>query len=291
MLALATVALTGASGSAGSSVQSSEGLIVARNGDLFAVSLADGHAVRLTKTRAWETAPAVSPDGTVVAYQHESKRTDPPQLWTMDTDGSRQAPLGVRGGSPTWTPDGKTLYFARDFCCEICANIWRVSADGRGAKAVTRKTGLETSPAVSPDGRTLAFGTGDCEPGFPCCLVAMDLGTRRIRGLPKLPALEGGFEPTWAPDSRRIAFGAGVDAPARIYVARANGAAARPITPSRLYSRSPEWSPDGSLIAMIGGGSEVDVYVVRPDGTGLRRVWHARDRAFSVDWLPTMPAG
>ena len=291
LVALAAVALTGASGSAGSSAQPPEGLIVARNGDLYAVPLVAGRSVRLTRTSAWETAAAVSPDGTVVAYQRASKRSDPPQLWTMHVDGSHQAPLGVRGNSPAWTPDGTSLVFARDFCCEICANIWRVSADGRGARSVTRKSGLETDPAVAPDGRTVAFGTGDCEPGFPCCLVAVDLPTRRMRGFPKLPALEGGFEPTWAPDGGRIAFGAGVDSPARIYVARADGAATRPITPSRLYARAPEWSPDGSLIAMIGGGSEADIYVVRPDGSGLRRVWHARDRAFSVDWLPTMPVG
>lgn len=288
---IVALALAGARGGASSPTQSPEGLIVARNGDLYAIALASGQTVRLTRTSAWETAAAVSADGTVVAYQRAPKRTDPPELWTMRVDGSRQTALGVKGGSPAWTPDGKTLYFARSYCCEICANIWRVSADGRGAKGVTRKTGLDTDPAISPDGRTLAFGTGDCEPGIPCCIVAMHLATRRTRTLPRLPnSLDGSFHPTWAPDGERIAFSTGVDDPSRIYVARADGANARPITRSRLFADLPEWSPDGSLIAMIGGGSEVDVYVIRPDGTGLRRVSRTRDRAFSVDWLPRMPS-
>jgi Tol biopolymer transport system component len=287
-----TLALAGADGMAGSPTRPPEGLIVARNGDLYATSLAGDRTVRLTKTGAWETAAAVSADGTAVAYQRAPKRTEPPELWTMSVDGSRQAPLGVNGGSPTWAPDGKSLYFTRSYCCEICANIWRVSANGRGAKGVTRKTGLDRDPAVSPDGRTLAFETGDCQPGFPCCIVAMNLATRRTQALPGLPdSLDGSFHPTWAPDGKRIAFNTGFDDPSRIYVARADGSDARPITRSGLFADSPEWSPDGLLIAMIGGGSEASVHVVRPDGTGLRRVWRARDRVFSVDWLPRMPPG
>ena len=274
---------------------SPEGLIVARNGDLYAVALAGGRTVRLTRTSAWETAATVSADGNAIAYQRARKRADPPELWSMRVDGGQQHRLGVRGGSPTWTPDGRTLYFARSFCCEICANIWRVSADGHGATGVTRKSGLDTDPAVSPDGRTLAFGTGECEPGIPCCIVAMNLGTRRTRALPRLPAsLDGSFHPTWAPDGKQIAFSTGIDDPSRIYLSGADGSGARPITRNALFSHSPEWSPDGALIAVIGVGttpSDEDVWVVKPDGTRLKRVTRSKGREFSADWLPRMPPG
>src|SRR5262245_49187165 len=100
--------------------QSPEGLVVAREGDLYAVALATGDEVRLTRTRAWETAPAVSPDGQTIVYQRAPEQTREPTLWTMQFDGSRQSSLGVRGGDPDWTPSGNAIYFTRGFCCEIC---------------------------------------------------------------------------------------------------------------------------------------------------------------------------
>jgi Tol biopolymer transport system component len=35
---------------------------------------------------------------------------------------------------------------------------------------------------------------------------------------------------------------------------------------------SPEWSPDGEWIAFTDGENEADLWVVRPDGTGLRQL-------------------
>src|SRR5262245_60851897 len=63
--------------------QAPEALIVARNGDLYATSLAGDRTVRLTRTSAWESSATVSPDGSVVAYERSPKRSDPPELWTM----------------------------------------------------------------------------------------------------------------------------------------------------------------------------------------------------------------
>ena len=285
--------VAGVSSADGSVVQSPEGVVVARDGDLFAVALASGAEVRLTTTRAWESAPAVSPDGQTIAYGRSPDRFKDPTLWTMRLDGSRQSSLRVAGGAPAWTPDGKAIYFVRGYCCEICANIWRTSATGRGTVPVTRRNdALDTDPAVSPNGRILAFGTGECEPGIPYGMVQMTLATRKTRGFPKLPSrLDGSFDPAWSPDGARIAFNTGLDNAARVWVARADGSGARPITRPGLFASAPAWSPDGSLIAMIGAGNVATTrfYVIRPDGSGLRQLTRSKEREFSVAWLPRMP--
>lgn len=80
---------------------------------------------------------------------------------------------------------------------------------------------------------------------------------------------------TWSPDGRSIAFGTETESASRIYmVAAADGAQPVAITEPALQALRPSWSPDGSLIAFR-GGVEIDqqaLYIVRPDGSGVRRL-------------------
>ena len=57
------------------------------------------------------------------------------------------------------------------------------------------------------------------------------------------------------------------------------GTGQRPLVNSPLDETGPEWSPDGSLVAYSAAEScewdnagTFDIYVVRPDGTGMRRL-------------------
>ena len=49
---------------------------------------------------------------------------------------------------------GRTLVFSAE------GDLWRVAAEGGLAQRITSHPGDETSPAVSPDGRLLAFTAG-----------------------------------------------------------------------------------------------------------------------------------
>ena len=46
----------------------------------------------------------------------------------------------------------------------------------------------------------------------------------------------------------------------------------------------PDWSPDGQLIAFASSRKGGGIYVLRPDGTALRRLF--RGVASNVDWSP-----
>jgi hypothetical protein len=80
---------------------------------------------------------------------HHDRNARTGQLVTIRIDGTDARNLGI-GEAPTWTPDGQFILVARD------GAIWRIAADGSTATAVpTTAFGFE--PAVSPDGRWLAF--------------------------------------------------------------------------------------------------------------------------------------
>jgi hypothetical protein len=70
-------------------------------------------------------------------------------LMLVRPDGSQQRNLGI-GDMPAWTPDGASLVFRRG------ASLWKSLADGSNAQEIPR-TLAGQEPAVSPDGRRLAF--------------------------------------------------------------------------------------------------------------------------------------
>ena len=67
----------------------------------------------------------------------------------------------------------------------------------------------------------------------------------------------------------------------------ADGGNLRRITPKRLNAGNPDWSPDGKRIAFNSSyeaQAAVEIYTVRPNGKGLRRVRRNPERTFS--WAP-----
>ena len=114
------------------------------------------------------------------------------------------------------TPDRRTAYYAVSDGCDG-GTLHRVPVDGRRR---TQRVGQGISPAVSPDGRKLAYAapgpaTSDGLPGCPNVVVVRDLRTGQERHW-RYPddeehaaALyhEGAITKiAWAPDSRRLAY-------------------------------------------------------------------------------------
>jgi dipeptidyl aminopeptidase/acylaminoacyl peptidase len=92
------------------------------NYDIFAVRVDDGRIRRITRTETVEYRPRWSPDGRTIAYQGtrrgltSSETTmEDTHVWLMDADGSNRRELGAgidnRQGGPSWSSDGRFVYF------------------------------------------------------------------------------------------------------------------------------------------------------------------------------------
>lgn len=85
----------------------------AEHSDLYLLEVESGEVRRLTHNDSTNSAPAVSPDGSSVAFM--STRTEKPQLWLLPLDGGEPRKLtdlaqGVGGGA-VWSPDGSKIGF------------------------------------------------------------------------------------------------------------------------------------------------------------------------------------
>lgn len=90
-------------------------------GDLYASSAAGGPLFPITYTRVDESAPALSPDGILLAFVRTRSTSDTAgrSVWVMNllNGAERELPGPVPGTRPSrvaWSGDGKTLYVRAD---------------------------------------------------------------------------------------------------------------------------------------------------------------------------------
>jgi Tol biopolymer transport system component len=235
-----------------------------------------------------------SPDGSQVAYAappgFSTRATERyRRLFVMDADGSnaRRLPYFVLGGPPhagniSWAPDGSRVAFAgrrlvaadRRLGDQVRAPVARsILVLTVGSSQPARRLELPSDmsrpsqPSWSPDGTRMAFTATDPW-GRASALYVV-----RVDGSGLRLIAQGGRDPVWSPDGVRLAYRAGE----RAWTIRANGTARRAL-PGSAHGLS--WSPDGSMLAYVAQGWGRDVYVVRADGTGRRRILHSDTIAY-----------
>lgn len=288
---LACLALAGAG--AAPSAPTTPAVVVQQGGHLYAIQVDGSRIVRLTQTRLARWDPALSPDGSTVAYGRNGR------MWTAPLDGSNPKAV-THGSSPAWTADGATLYFVRghsDGFAAVCGSILSVPATGGAVRQITRKTGhSHLDPAVSPDGSRIAFSDWDrCEGGTASPrLRVVNTSGKKTSDLAQLP--RNGYwpdpehsTPAWSPDGTRLAYRWNTS----LAVANRDGSGEQVVARGLLYLiyEPPAWSPDGEWIAFTRYGNEYDLVVVHPDGNELRRLPLPRKGGFYsiAGWLPSLP--
>jgi TolB protein len=266
--------------------------VFVRNGDVFRLTLDGTEIVRLTATKAREHSPAVSPDGLGIAYGRAGD-----ELWLMDAAGRSQerilpARRSVRDPfttSPSWSPDGRSIFFGRwNTPSSRCGSVFRIGVHGRGLKRITRDSASESDPAVSPNGRLIAVSASlYCDPGWAGRLAVVDTRGRTTDDLRRVRSPPGfAVQPSWSPDGERIVFVAWdylESGRSAIYAVNLHGTDPRRVTRSTFDTGGPAWSPDGEWIAFHKEGG---LHLVRPNGSGLRRVPGSIDGDASPSWLP-----
>jgi TolB protein len=201
---------------------------------------------------------------------------------TADADGGRQRVLArsaLAFRSIAWSPDGATVAYARPYRDPTLITVVGLFlVDDRPAavpRFVLRAAGMG-EVAWAPDGRTVALAASvpGAEPFDPYRLFAIRLADRRIVQLTAPPGARTADEgPRWSPDGDEIAFTRIRIGGSEVMSVRPDGSGERVLAGD---AAGPAWSPAGDRIAFVdgisGGRRPLSVAVMRPDGSGKRRL-------------------
>jgi len=187
------------------------------------------------------------------------------ELYIADADGSAERKLSSGSDfeyNASFSADGNWIVFTSERDAHGQADLYRMRPDGSGRERLTDSAAMDDQAVLSPDGTQLAFvSTRDTR---TTNVWVLDLASRNLRnvtgdldgpvdGLPR-----GYFRPSWSPDGQWLAFSS---------------------------DRNTDWRGH-ERGAGLGHYQALSVYVIRPDGTGLRRVTVPGLSAGSPKWSP-----
>jgi eukaryotic-like serine/threonine-protein kinase len=225
-----------------------------RGGELFVVDAAGGAPRQLTSAATVFDAvqPSCSPHGQRIAFWMSGPNGNR-DLWTIPVNavpGKTQATALTNDRwvdwNPVWSPDGRYIYFVSDR--DGAMNLWRIRVDEATGKAQGAPEPVHTPSAYTAEAAL-------SRDGDRIVYVNRQISSTVFRA--QLDLAHGGDQ------TSAVAF-----------------------TTSGDRFREPRVSPDGAWIAVRVQNPGEDIALIRPDGSGLRRLTNDEFKDRTPHWAP-----
>ena len=214
------------------------------------------------------------------------------EIWTMNADGSDAKALlsGIADWDPTWSKDGKFVYFSSDR--GGTSNIWRIRINEENGIAIGEPMPI-TTPAyysddvsLNSDGSAFLYTSLDSRANVQ--RLPFNAQTMKITGATE-SVTKGTFERVRSqvsPDGKWVAFTSG-NAQMDVFIIRSDGTGLRKLTNDIWVDIGVSWSKDSQKIAFISNRSgKNEIWVINKDGGGLKQTSESKMK-FSpkLSWL------
>jgi Tol biopolymer transport system component len=192
--------------------------------DVWIHDIASGTPMRLTTAGNQNERAEWSPDNKRVLYRSDRGRRT--AIWWQPADNSGTAEI-LQGGDQhdfyeaVISPDGKSIAYQIDDAGELQADLmWRPLTGDTTSKVITSTNALEAQGRISPDGKWIAYVT-DASSSAQVVVQPFPGPGSKVQ-----VSVNGGSEPVWSHDSKRLYYRDG----RRMVAANVSGASGFSVT-------------------------------------------------------------
>ena len=244
------------------------------NKEIWAMDPDGGNQRQITRYNSLSIQPAVSPDGSKMAFT-SYLRTNP-GIFVFSVDPVRDLRFYNQrasvNSSPSFTPDGKQIVYSSSAPNDRCCRIFIANLDGSGLQPVSTSGWIDTEPKVNPKtGAEIAFVSGRSGPQQ---VYRMSMDGADVERL--TPGEGEASNPSWHPGGQILAYAwtrgyatgnfniFTMDVATRKYIQ---------LTHSEGRNENPSWGPDGVHLAFQSyRGGSYQIWTMLADGTGVMQL-------------------
>ena len=231
--------------------------------------------------------PSLSPDGQDVVYSGYDPQSHHYEIYDYDLSKGMTKPLTYAFGDlngPEISPDQKAIVFTRYTTDPNHPTLWLMDREGGNFRQVSPVPAWD--PTWSPDGNQILFASNKESLDQ---LYFINIDGSGLRKVSNLPALRGRSD--WSPQNL-IATYSGDPWKREIYIMNPDGSNQHQISPTGGDSQGPSFSPDGQWITFtayfdkFNDVNGCEIYIMRMDGTGLKRLTNNDYCDYQPRWGP-----
>ncbi|MBI9048250.1 MAG: PD40 domain-containing protein [Anaerolineaceae bacterium] len=236
---------------------------------------------RITNPNSDDIDPAISPDGSQIAFS--SRRNGYWDIYLLNmTDATlkRITNTAAYEGHPSWSPDGQWLVYEKYANKNFDIYLHGLENTNEAPINLTQSFTNEFSPQWSPEGRFLTY-ISDQDGSNDVWVADLNNTDNRFENITKSASIEE-KNPAWLPSGKYIAWSAASNSHAGAYQYNyETGETITPFTESDQFA----WSPDGlTMLSIIQhpNGSSINFY--QNNGETVFPLQFTKRNIFGLDW-------